>query len=332
MSQIISPDCQILSDAIKNYEREMEIYSIQSINYGTFMNDWLNWKNRTGKYEKFKFYGQSQTFTVEWGFKDWDTTNTCRECAQGNKYGWGEGNKFGGGAWCNRSRDDNILNPQDYIDKGPWSDYGFWNAFRKRWTCNKNDGAIDRENREYEAEEPIPTTYYKLPQPNEDNKTLNDLNKYTFSASKSTGQGTPPTPPTFSIQNIVCCGINIDNIDVEGGNFTIEDLNQQCSQVVGSSTTEAPTVAPTTTGSPIETTMVPIILTTVSPTTELTTTIAPTSAVSTTIVPTTELTTAVPLTPTIIPWWGWFLIVLLIIFVISIIGSLIYSLIRALNG
>lgn len=123
---------------------------------------WTDWTNRTGAYARFAGFGQpSQDFTIQWGYHHWDTNNACRECAAG-KHGWGEGSKFGNGAWCD-GRSGSLPGAAGYSDSGNWGNQGFGNM-RKWWTCKRTDAQIKKENEEYQNARPVPRKI-SIPEP-----------------------------------------------------------------------------------------------------------------------------------------------------------------------
>lgn len=161
-----------------------------------------DWKNKRGKYSKYIEFGTDQPFRIRWGWDGWDTNNACRECARGEK-GWGEGSKFGNGAWC-EGKSGRLAAADSYRDTGEWESHG---NFRKSWTCKKSQTQKDTEILEYNNAKP---SAFTEPEP----KKGEGLYYY---------QRKPSDLPTL---NANCC-TNVVNVAGEASN-----IKQTCEQAI----------------------------------------------------------------------------------------------------
>lgn len=203
-------NCQ---EAINNANKLMNIYTTQLTEYAANLSSWTrwnrihtDWQNREGNFSSYKNHGLSQDFTVQWGWADWDTNNACRECAN-NKWGWGDGSKMPGGAWC-QGQSGKLLGADSYQDSGAWG----WHVggSRKYWTCAKSQNQKNSENQEYYNAEP-------LFDPQDIARSQN---------WKSLGKPQTPQPP--KIGDILCCSQIFKEIDVTDGNVSFDNISQIC--------------------------------------------------------------------------------------------------------
>ena len=206
--------CECLATAalarqvIDQYNTELIKFAADDASYKRWIAEYNKWQSRTESYSRFKNHGVSQDFTVQWGWNDWDTHNTCRECARGQK-GWGEGSKFGG-AWCS-GQSGTLLGADGYFDKGT-VDNSSWGIHvagsRKWWKCAKSNDQQTIELNEYNAAMP--------------RSDPQDSSKIWFNAAPPV----KPSPPT--IGDILCCGITFSGIEVATGNISIDNVTQNC--------------------------------------------------------------------------------------------------------
>lgn len=177
---------------IPDYNNRLATYNKELRDHNNLLRDW---ESRTGDYSKYKNYGISEDFTIQWGWADWDTNRTCRECAN-NQHGWGEGRKISGGAWCN-GKSGKLLGADHYGDSGNWG----WHVggSRKWWTCKKSQSQKNNETAEYNRKKPT----FTLVEPRE------------------------PSPPasTFNGNDTIinCCG---STVNIVGSEVTDSNINQ----------------------------------------------------------------------------------------------------------
>lgn len=289
--------CDEIKNLIQTYNDDLKVYSKQQANYNKFDSDYKDWQKKTGKYEKYKYYGVSQDFNVEWGWGHWGSDNTCKECASGN-YGWGKDKPIiNGEGYCSPPDDTVKTGPlvggDGYVDKSKKEGndkYWGWNVWlsRKWWTCTKSDNKKENEKTEYENAKPKPTDYY------------DGITKFPFNYD------TPPTRPVLAPINATCCSLSFSNISIMNGDFNVKDVTQKCSQTVNTTNV---TVAPTTAATAAATTGA-----TAATTAATTTTTAPTTTTTTT-------TTAAP-TPTF-EWLVWLIICIFLAVYLIIISSVV---------
>jgi hypothetical protein len=193
-------------EAMDKYNEALIKFNADEASFNRWSSKHGEWQRREGEFDKFKFHGVSQDFNVMWGWADWDTNNACRECAN-NQRGWGEGSKFGSGAWCS-GQSGKLLGANGYSDSGAWG----WHVAgsRKWWTCTKSQSQKEAETREYNNAEP-------LFDPEDTAKTKN------WKVA-----GPPQRPALPSIGDIVCCSQIFSEIDVTQGNISFDNITQSC--------------------------------------------------------------------------------------------------------
>jgi hypothetical protein len=215
---------QIAVQLMREYDNQLLQYVADDASWIRWNNLHKEWSDRRGQFEKYKVHGKSQDFRVEWGWADWDTNNTCRECAN-NKWGWGENSKIPGGAWCN-GQSGRLLGAYAYQDSGDWGWHAWHAGSRKWWSCKKSDAQKSIENQEYNAVEPIVD-------PSDQSKVWKGIPR-------------PQRPGPPNIGDIVCCSQVFRGIEVQGGDVDFSNISQICgiTKTTTTDTTAAPVTAP----------------------------------------------------------------------------------------
>ncbi len=209
---------RISEDVVKKYDdAKTEWDYFNKIQYSDYLNN-------TGKFSKYKDYGTSKYFTIQYGGTNWDPNNACAECATG-KYPFfnsdpasGNSNytgKFGGGAFC--QMDDavqgvslNLLNGSKYAKR---ADGGGQGNGRYWWSCSKPSDVINDEI--IEKQKNIP----KLP---------NSLSTYVDTKMYDNGNIESYNFKSLVLPNFeaTCCSQRFQGIDAS--QVIIDKINQQC--------------------------------------------------------------------------------------------------------
>jgi hypothetical protein len=122
-----------------------------------------NWKSRTGDYSKYKNYGISEDFRINWGGAFEDTNARCRECAKRKVEGgwWVKDGKLaknigwpGQDLICDLAPGTSLTGWSGYSDSGAWGWQAGHSGSRKWWSCKKSQSQIDKEVSEYNRAKP----------------------------------------------------------------------------------------------------------------------------------------------------------------------------------
>lgn len=205
-------------EVVKKYNKaKTEWDNFYTLEYSPYLNN-------TGKFSKYKDYGTSKQFNIQYGGTNWDPNKACSECATG-KYPFFEtdpspGNsnfsgKFGGGAFCQMNGVssgvfENLLNGDKYekrADGGGQGNGRYW------WSCYKPDDVINSEN--IEKQKIIP----KLPE---------TLSTYVNTETYNNGNIKSYSFKSLILPNFeaTCCSQNFEGIN--GSKVIIDKIKQQC--------------------------------------------------------------------------------------------------------
>ena len=228
--------------ATKVYISAMEKYDKEKAVYEADAEDIRKWENRSGKYSWLKNYGHNNKFEIHWGYDSTDKSGFCKSCAhaaytgKNNYEGWekksnnqyrrelyNDGMLTQHHAQCHATKGDGTLY---FADQGKYSHVTGLKANaigRPRWRCSKGSSHMRWENDRISDAKPRVRPRHSNP----DGKFNGEMPEYK------------------NIVQLVCCGIDIANVDVENGNiYWTGDINQACTanQDTGSS---PPPPAPT---------------------------------------------------------------------------------------